>query len=424
MKFENSTLCLVEVLASRASCKQRRGRAGRVRPGICYKLFSKSLENNEMMAHSVPEILRVPLEQLCLSLKAMGINDVEHFLGQAIDPPPATNISNAVTLLQDLNAITPTTGELTALGKHIATIPADLRIAKMLIFGCIFGCVGPVLTIAAILSSKSPFVVPFEKRAEAQAARNSFMWDKSDLLTDCRAFNAWMVACRGGKRNELNFCEDNFMSSTTLISISDLRRQYLDTLVDIGFVKRSEIHNTINGEGHYNAHSHNGKIVKAAITAGLFPQAATVQHPDVLYMETAHGTMARDHNSKEIKFFTDGTQEVFLHPSSCMSSVALFEDLLVIYHAKVLTSKVFLRDATMVSPWPVLMFGGEIMVDHEGRTISLNETIKYQAFPRIAVLVNALRKRLDLVLEDKIQRPDMDVLKTPVGKVLIDLLSS
>ncbi|KAJ3079067.1 hypothetical protein HDU99_000196, partial [Rhizoclosmatium hyalinum] len=419
MKFENSTLCLVETLASRASCKQRRGRAGRVRPGICYKLFSKRLENTEMSAHSIPEILRVPLEQLCLSLKAMGVNDVVSFLGKAIDPPSAENISNAVTLLEDLNAIDHTSGELTALGKHIATIPADLRIAKMLIFGSIFNCVGPVLTIAAILSSKSPFVIPFDKRAEGQAARNTFMWDKSDLLTDCRAFDAWMSACKGGKRSELNFCEDNFMSSTTLVSISDLRRQYLDTLVDIGFIKRADVNHAINNEGNCNQNSNNGRVVKAAIAAGLYPQAATVQHPDVLYFETAHGTMAKDHDTKEIKFFV-GDEEVFLHPSSCMSSVALFEDLLVIYHAKVLTSKVFLRDATMVGPWPVILFGGDLTVDHEGRTITVgNNIIKYQAFSRIAVLANGLRRKLDKVLEEKIQNPEMDVLKTPVGKLLI-----
>ncbi|ORY53207.1 P-loop containing nucleoside triphosphate hydrolase protein [Rhizoclosmatium globosum] len=318
MKFENSTCAW-------------RGRAGRVRPGICYKLFSKRLENTEMSAHSIPEILRVPLEQLCLSLKAMGVNDVVSFLGKAIDPPSAENISNAVTLLEDLNAIDHTSGELTALGKHIATIPADLRIAKMLIFGSIFNCVGPVLTIAAILSSKSPFVIP-------TSCKESFMWDKSDLLTDCRAFDAWMQPVK----------EESEASST-------------------------------------------------------FAKTATVQHPDVLYFETAHGTMAKDHDTKEIKFFV-GDEEVFLHPSSCMSSVALFEDLC------------FLRDATMVGPWPVILFGGDLTVDHEGRTIT------YQAFSRIAVLANGLRRKLDKVLEEKIQNPEMDVLKTPVGKLLISLL--
>ncbi|KAJ3332894.1 ATPdependent RNA helicase [Blyttiomyces sp. JEL0837] len=381
MQFENKTLRLTDTLASRASCKQRQGRAGRVRPGTCFKLFSRKLEKNHMLAHPVPEILRVPLEQLCLSLKAMGVNDVVSFLSQAIDPPPSENIADAVGVLTELRAVDSVSGELTPLGKHMAAIPADLRIAKMLIFGCIFHCLDPVLTIAAIMSSKSPFVIPPDQRQEGREARAQFTWDKSDWLTDCRVFDAWLDAYGAGRAKERSFCEKNFLSSTTLVSISDLRKQYLENLIEAGFAPRDD-------QSSVNVNSKHARVIKASIVAGLYPQLVSIKLPEVTYLETAHGAMAKEAETHEISFLTKDDGRVFLHPSSILFSTTKYEDSFLVYHMKVSTSKVFIRDATMVSPWPVLMFGGQLNVDHNGRTVEVDGFCKFQAFPRIAVCEN------------------------------------
>ncbi|KAJ3029969.1 UNVERIFIED_CONTAM: hypothetical protein HDU68_010546 [Siphonaria sp. JEL0065] len=427
MQFENSTLCLVDTLASRASCKQRRGRAGRVRPGTCYKLFSENLEQTQMSSHAVPEILRVPLEQLCLSLKAMGVEDVKAFLGKAITPPSGVNIENAVRVLRELHAVDKESEKLTPLGKHMASVPADLRLSKMLIFGSIFHCIHPVLTIAAILSSKSPFVAPFEKRDEAKAKRAAFLWDKSDLLTDAKAYDAWLEASKKGKRSEMAFCEENFLSSTALIAISDLRKQYLDNLVEIGFVKAEEAKLALVGGGNCNAYAKDSRVVKASIAAGLYPQIATIKHPDVTYVETAHGAVEREALPHEIEYSTENDGQVFLHPSSVLGQVTKYEDLFLCFHAKIQTSKVFLRDGTMISPWPILMFGGQLSVDHDARTVDVDGFSKFQAFPRIAVLVNGLRKQLDKALERKIRDPGLDVVNEGgskgVGALLLKLFS-
>ncbi|KAJ3099000.1 hypothetical protein HDU97_003527 [Phlyctochytrium planicorne] len=399
MRYEGTMMALTETLASAASCRQRRGRAGRVRPGFCYKLFSKNLETAVMPAHTVPEILRVPLEQLCLTLKAMGIHNVLSFLSKAVDPPPVDNIKLAIDDLKSLNAINVESEELTALGQHLAAIPADVRVAKMLIFGAIFHCLDPILTISAMMSTKSPFVAGGQKREEAKAARKTFAWDRSDWLTDCKAYDAWVAAKSKGKSSEMEFCDKYFLSSVTLMTISDLRRQYLDILEDLGF-----IHSTKGGiSAKWNENATDSRLIKAAIVAGLYPRVVIIKPPDTRYIETAYGAMPKEAEAQEIKFFEPGNSRVFIHPASVNFAATKYEDLLMV--------------------WPILMLGGKLTIDHEGRTVEVDGFTKFQAFPRIAVLVNGLRRLLDVELAKKIENPGFDIASTQVGKCIIRLMA-
>ncbi|KAJ9637746.1 putative ATP-dependent RNA helicase ucp12 [Coniosporium tulheliwenetii] len=288
---QNNMVKLEEVWASRAACKQRRGRAGRVRAGKCYKLYTRNAEM-KMAERPEPEIRRVPLEQLCLSVKAMGVKNVAAFLAGALTPPESLAVEGAIELLGRMGAIDGE--EMTALGRHLATIPADLRCGKLLIYGATFGCLEACLTIASILTVRSPFVSPQAKREESKAARSSFGAGQGDLIADLTAYTEWSaLRSKGASRHELRaWCEQNFLSTQTLQDISTNRAQYLSSLKE---------------------------------TAGAFnPQIARIELPDQKFAASVSGAVALDPEARTIKYFNQDNGRVFVHPSSTLFDAQAF----------------------------------------------------------------------------------------------------
>ena len=298
MGLKDNVLALTEGWASAAACKQRRGRAGRVKAGTAYKLFTATFSSKHMAPYTKPEILRLPLEQVCLLIKSFGIADVAQFLQRALTPPPMENVQNSMNLLEDLQALD-SDHNITPLGKNISRIPADIRIAKMLIFGCIFKCLDTILCVATYLGGKSPLISSNERREEAAAAHRKFISKLSDHLTVCEAFNQWQKTKKGSKSSAWAFCEQNFVSMTVMDSMADLRKQYLDILIEIGYASK-------DAWKDLNANSNNEKIVKAVLLNGL--EIAGIQVPSPSYVDTVGGAMAIDSSSKDVKYFANGGQ--------------------------------------------------------------------------------------------------------------------
>ena len=103
------------------------------------------------MDYSIPEILCVPLEELCLHIIKCNLGSPEDFLSKALDPPQLQVISNAMNLLRKIGACELNEPKLTPLGQHLAALPVNVKIGKMLIFGAIFGCLDPVVRQATLL---------------------------------------------------------------------------------------------------------------------------------------------------------------------------------------------------------------------------------------------------------------------------------
>ncbi|KIW98117.1 uncharacterized protein Z519_01701 [Cladophialophora bantiana CBS 173.52] len=393
---------LEEVWASQAACKQRRGRAGRVRAGKCYKLFTRNVEAN-MANVPAPEMVRTPLEQLCLSVKATGsARSVEEFLASTISPPDSRAVATALKTLERMGALE--NDRLTGLGKYLAMVPADLRCAKLLIYGVLFDCVEPCLTIAAILATKSPFISSRDKRDEAKEARLSFSASDGDLIADYRACEQWKEISATSRYGEVrNWCSSKWLSQHILRDIDSTRRQLLDSLIETGLLAAS-----YNSDSSlHNRQKSNIMLLRAIVAGALNPQIARIQMPDKKYIASMSGAKELDPDAKTIKYFNEENGRVFVHPSSVLFDAQGFSGNanFVSYFAKMETSKTFIRDLTPLNPYGLLLFGGPIEVDITGRGVIVDGWLRLRGWARIGVLASRLRALLDDELRRRIDSP-------------------
>ncbi|NWI85881.1 YTDC2 helicase, partial [Pitta sordida] len=219
------------VWISKASAIQRRGRAGRCQPGVCFRLFSR-LRFQNMLEFQTPELLRMPLQELCLHTKLLApINcPVVDFLMKAPDPPPALIVRNALQMLKSIDAMDPWE-DLTELGYHLTELPVEPHLGKMVLCAVALKCVDPVLTIACALAYRDPFVLPTlasQKRAAMLCRKRFTAGTFSDHMVLLRAFQAWQKVRSDGW--ERAFCEKNFLSQATMEIIAGMRTQLLGQL--------------------------------------------------------------------------------------------------------------------------------------------------------------------------------------------------
>jgi ATP-dependent RNA helicase DHX29 len=130
----------------------------------------------QMPEHPLPEMLRLSLSDLALKIKIMKVKvgtSIEDVLSRAPDPPSSVNIHRAISSLVDVQALT-ASEEITPMGSLLSKLSTDVHLGKFLLLAALFRCLDPALTIAATLSSKSPFVSPFLHEQEADRAKAGF----------------------------------------------------------------------------------------------------------------------------------------------------------------------------------------------------------------------------------------------------------
>ncbi|KAJ1980823.1 hypothetical protein H4R35_000971 [Dimargaris xerosporica] len=490
-----------EHFVAQANAQQRRGRAGRVQPGVCFHLFS-TVRFQAMPEFETPEIARLPLDNLCLRAVVYGYHDVAGCLQRALTPPKPKTVAEAIALLQNTGAIitmtkeasdawlweeptaaasdnapllskpqsaTAATGQsaafsaddffapspaprasaqlyqLTPLGRHLCRLPVDVYLGRMILYGALLQCLDPMLTIAAALSSKSPFVTPMDKQTEARAAHArlaaaSTAGRRSDFLTLYYVYKIWREEWQQQPRRAQRFCFQHYLSHTNLLVIEQMKRQYLALLVDMGFVDRTALPRPSATmpravqqalclvPPQLDQHSDRAAVVHAALVAGL--------HPQVLYFsDRVHHPHHRPTNASDNKpppvraIYLDHSasrsKEVMIHPSSVNSEyiparVAVGGDNeqwvgdahspspWMVYYNLMETAyhRVYAWETAQITAHPIALFG-QAVPDYNPvlHTMAVDERSSFNCSPRTASFLRVFKRVFDGILVKVLDNP-------------------
>jgi pre-mRNA-splicing factor ATP-dependent RNA helicase DHX38/PRP16 len=293
---------------SRAAVDQRKGRAGRTGPGICYRMFTEAAYKYEMLQNTVPEIQRTNLGNVVLLLKSLNIDNLLDF--DFMDPPPAENLLNSMYQLWVLGALD-ATGALTALGAKMVEFPVDPPLAKMLLMGERLGCSNEVVTIVAMISVPSPFFRPKDREEASDAAREKFFVPESDHLTLLNVYQQWK---NNGYRGD--WCSTHYLHAKGLRKAREVRSQLLDIM------KQQRVELRSAGQ--------DWDLARQAICSAYFHNAARLKGIGE-YVNCRSGMPCH------------------LHPSSALYGLGYTPEYIV-YHELVMTSKEYMQCVTAVEP--------------------------------------------------------------------------
>ncbi len=223
---------------SQAAAKQRAGRCGRVSNGICVRLYSEE-DFNSRSAFTDPEILRSSLASVILRMAALKLGDVSAF--PFIEAPSSRLVNDGYQLLQELGAVD-ANRQLTEIGRQLARLPLDPRMARMILAAKREGCLREILIMASALAIQDPRERPMDKREAADQAHKKFADERSDFMSFLKLWAFYEDALKNKKSNKdlLNQCHQNFLSFLRMKEWRELYLQLCEIVDEMEFKLNTE----------------------------------------------------------------------------------------------------------------------------------------------------------------------------------------